>query len=165
MVELYFLLAGFIQQLRAFRLSDGVIAERGDAVNREERARALVRFARLAVRVVSAREQHRGIRRFRLRKIHQRGDVELRTALVDHLLDAVRPPIERIDNARVQRRLLRPPAQLLHEEVAGPLLVRRGVFRRFDLLVGLRASIEGLDHLRAEVRLHHLRGFVGCEPE
>ena len=99
----------------AFALADRVVAEDGQPVLGHQDADALIRFAGLARRLVSARDEHAGKRRLALGDVEHRGDMMSRPALVDDPLDAIAVASVRADDARVERCFLGKLAQQLPE--------------------------------------------------
>ena len=78
-----------IQHLIALTLADRIVAERGHAVASQQDGDTLIAAGRLAIVAVPAGNQHRRKRSRRVGKIQIGGDVMVRPAGKDHLLNTV----------------------------------------------------------------------------
>ena len=95
-----------VEQLLAFALTDGVVAEHDEAMLREQAIGLLIRHPGLAVDGVTARMQHGGKRPLARGPVDIRRYMKSRPAFEEHLFD--REPIlaQHSGDARIQRRAL-----------------------------------------------------------
>ncbi len=157
------------ENLVAFALADGIVDQRGAAIERQQNTNALIGLAGFAIGAVPARNEHaRRLVRHWIGQVQVGRDVMMRAAFEYDLLDAIAVTLDRAQRAGIERRALGQFADHLFEI----LLQRRatrfgGVFRleRFlqcsasiVVLAGYFSKQVGVQYGRPSIRQHLQRG-------
>ena len=147
--------------LPSLALIDGVEDERRHAVEGQQGAHRLIGVVSLGFEGMAARHQHAGIRRLETLCIGQKqqpGNVVLRLALEDDLLDAVALPRDRADDAGIQRGSLGQAADGADERIVKAFFVSGNLFRRLSFLIVVLPAVDRLLHLAGHITMHHEAG-------